>query len=386
MRFLFTSNPLVGHWSPMLPLARAAQVAGHDVVIATGSDAVPELERRGFPAWSVGPVWRTVWDGLLSSPPIEHQTAEDEELAGFLALWSGPARARAHGLVELTRAWPPDIVVREFYEFAGLYVRATCHVTHGLGVHDPDLIQLSNRALDDLRSTLGDPASLEPIEETLYVDPIPPALQPPDCRPFTEFISMRTRSGEVRTRETLPTSVLALPPDRTVYLTFGTIFNPPEVFAMPLRALSQLPINVVATCGSENDPAALEPLPANIVVEQYISQALLLPRCSAVVCHGGAGTVIGALAQGLPMVCLPQGADQFNNSAQVSRVGAGITLTPDQASAESIKDAVQRVLNEPQYRAAARSLRNEISHMRDPAAVVQHIATAATDGAAHIPI
>jgi UDP:flavonoid glycosyltransferase YjiC (YdhE family) len=50
MRILCTSNPLVGHWLPMLPLARAAREAGHDVIIATGPDAVPEIERRGFAA------------------------------------------------------------------------------------------------------------------------------------------------------------------------------------------------------------------------------------------------------------------------------------------------------------------------------------------------
>ncbi|HEX6760773.1 MAG TPA: hypothetical protein VF086_20535 [Propionibacteriaceae bacterium] len=44
MRILCTSNPLVGHWLPMLPFAQAAQQAGHEVVIATGPDAVPEIE------------------------------------------------------------------------------------------------------------------------------------------------------------------------------------------------------------------------------------------------------------------------------------------------------------------------------------------------------
>jgi hypothetical protein len=58
-------------------------------------------------------------------------------------------------------------------------------------------------------------------------------------------------------------------------------------------------------------------------VEQYVWQALL-PRCSVVVCHAGAGTIFGALAHRVPLVCLRRGADRFGNPAQISRIGAGI--------------------------------------------------------------
>jgi len=77
MRILCTSNPLVGHWLPMLPLARAAQEAGHDVVIATGPDAVPEIERRGFTAWSIGSDLETIQTGLRSRPRSPAETDED---------------------------------------------------------------------------------------------------------------------------------------------------------------------------------------------------------------------------------------------------------------------------------------------------------------------
>jgi UDP:flavonoid glycosyltransferase YjiC (YdhE family) len=58
---------------------------------------------------------------------------------------------------------------------------------------------------------------------------------------------------------------------------------------------------------------------------------------------------MGALAYGVPVVCLPCGADQFANAAQVARTGAGITLLPDQVSVESIRDATHRVLDEASY-------------------------------------
>jgi len=38
MKFLFTSTPLLCHFLPMVPLIRAARAAGHEVMVATGSD------------------------------------------------------------------------------------------------------------------------------------------------------------------------------------------------------------------------------------------------------------------------------------------------------------------------------------------------------------
>jgi UDP:flavonoid glycosyltransferase YjiC (YdhE family) len=134
------------------------------------------------------------------------------------------------------------------------------------------------------------------MADTPYVDPFPPMLQPPDDHPFTDVIAMRVGAGQVRPGDVLPDTVVGLPHERTVYLTLGTFFNGAADFAVPLKALGELPVNVVVTCGYEVDPAAFEPLPRNVAVEQWVSQALLLPRCSAAICHAGAGTLIGALA------------------------------------------------------------------------------------------
>ena len=90
-------------------------------------------------------------------------------------------------------------------------------------------------------------------------------------------------------------------------------------------------------------------------------------------CHAGAGTIIGALANGVPLVCLPRGADQYGNATQISRIGAGITLLPEQVSAESIRDATRSVLHDDSYAAAAASVKTEIERLPGPSAVVQEL-------------
>ena len=373
MRILLTSNPLVGHWLPMLPLARAAQAAGHEVVVAAGPNVVPDIERRGLTAWAIGPQLETIQAGLRDRPRAAAESDADRTVADGMAMFADPAVARAHDLLDRTADWRPNIVVREIYELAGMYVAADLHVLHGLGAHYPNFVALAQLVLDRVRSSLGDPAWRVPMTDTAYLDPFPAVLQAPDDQPFTDVIRIRPDAGEVAPGDVLPERVVALPHERTVYLTLGTLFNAAAEFAVPLDALRDLPVNVVLTCGYGAEPEAFEPLPPNVAVERYVSQALLLPRCSAVVCHAGAGTIIGALAHAVPLVCLPRGADQFGNAEQISRIGAGITLLPNQVSAQTIRDAVRTVLDDDSYAAAAASVKTEIERLPDPSAVVEEL-------------
>ncbi|MDQ3675606.1 MAG: glycosyltransferase, partial [Actinomycetota bacterium] len=62
------------------------------------------------------------------------------------------------------------------------------------------------------------------------------------------------------------------------------------------------------TVGPNGDPAAFGPQPPRVVLERYIPQTLLLPVCDVVASHAGSGTVLAALAHGIPQLCLPQAA------------------------------------------------------------------------------
>jgi UDP:flavonoid glycosyltransferase YjiC (YdhE family) len=82
-----------------------------------------------------------------------------------------------------------------------------------------------------------------------------------------------------------------------------------------------------------------------------------------VVSHGGSGTFLGALAEGLPQLCLPQGADQFLNAAACAQSGAGLSLVPGAATPARIADAVNRLLTEPAFRERSAGLAGAIAAM-----------------------
>lgn len=365
MRFLFTTNPLTGHWFPMLPLAAAAVRAGHEVVVATGPDLVGDVERRGFRAWSIGPDLPSVRTRLASRPRAAAESKQERVLGDAMVMFADPGLERARDLLTAAQEWTPDIVVREIYELGGAYLPARLQVLHGVGSHYPGFVGLAQLASSRIAGALGPPAWDQPLGSSLYVDPFPAGLQPPDDTPFADVLRVRPEAGRPDPDPALERRLAALPYASTVYLTLGTFFNGPDAFAEPLAALHDLPVNVVVTCGEGVDPESLGPQPAQVMVARFIPQALLMPRVGVMVCHAGAGTLIGALAAGVPVVSLPRGADQFGNAAQVARRGAGLTLGPDAATPPAIVDAVRSVLTDPAYATAARALAEEIAAMPD---------------------
>jgi MGT family glycosyltransferase len=129
-----------------------------------------------------------------------------------------------------------------------------------------------------------------------------------------------------------------------------------------IRAVAPLHARVVVTLGPALDPARFR-APRRVVVVQQASHAALLKDARLVVTHGGHGTVIRALAAGVPIVVLPLGRDQADNAARVVHVGAGLWLSA-RSSARRIRSAVARALGDEATLSAARRMRAAIAKER----------------------
>jgi MGT family glycosyltransferase len=154
-----------------------------------------------------------------------------------------------------------------------------------------------------------------------------------------------------------------MPYRRSIYLTLGTAFNTADAWRVALEAVQEMKVNVIATIGSDLDPAEPGPQPSHIGLVRFLPQALVLREVDAVVCHAGSGTVLGALAEGRPIVALPMAADQFANAEQIVRTGAGLAVPADARTPESIRSAVEHVLSGPGFAQAASALQAEIAAM-----------------------
>jgi len=152
----------------------------------------------------------------------------------------------------------------------------------------------------------------------------------------------------------------------TVYATLGTAYNrTPGVFAAILAGLRGEPIDLIATINHNQDPAAFGPQPARVHVERYLPQRLVIPRCAAVVTHGGSGTVRTALDHGVPLIIIPIAADQPENARRCVALGVGRSIPPEGRTPEAIRDAVRVVLRDDRYRRNAARLRDEFRTLPD---------------------
>jgi UDP:flavonoid glycosyltransferase YjiC (YdhE family) len=100
-----------------------------------------------------------------------------------------------------------------------------------------------------------------------------------------------------------------------------------------------------------------------VVFEEFRPYAELLDGVDVVVGHGGAGTNLGALAAGVPLVLIPQGADQGGQAERVGAAGAAITIDAEAMRPTTVSLAVAEVLQQPSYRAAARKIADRIAAM-----------------------
>ncbi len=251
---------------------------------------------------------------------------------------------RANDLIEIVERWSPDIVVHDIAEFAAPLVATRAGIPYVEHSYGPavlsDVIHPAGEATAPLWSSHGlAPHPLGGLYRYLYLDVCPPSLQAPEATPGAVQAIRTVETQPSATRLTWLDSLDGRP---IVYVTLGTVYNQNlEIFRVLLDGLRDEALNLVVTVGKQTDPAMLGKQPSNIHVRQYIPQEQLLSHCAAVVTHGGAGSTLGALAFGLPLLVVPQGADHFYNGERVVAAGAGIQLLPDQLTADSAREAVR---------------------------------------------
>jgi len=155
-----------------------------------------------------------------------------------------------------------------------------------------------------------------------------------------------------------PHDEVELPPgdDPLVLVAPSTSQDPDgRVLRAALEGLADEPVRVIATTnrrGGYERPV----VPPNARLVDWLSYAKTMPRCAAVVCHAGHGTVCRALASGVPLVACPAEGDMAENAARVSWAGAGVSLARRLASARGIRLAVRKVLADPGYATRAADL------------------------------
>jgi UDP:flavonoid glycosyltransferase YjiC (YdhE family) len=371
--FTFRSGSL-GHFLPLLPLAREAKEAGHEVAFASGADQSERVVEAGFRFFNAG---------LTYSQPGQEMRQRFRDWPwgnDFEHVYSlifagicGPAMAK--DLPAVFTSFHPDLVVAEVAEFGGPVVAAAASIPWaavGWGLPVPaDIAEAAGQAV----ARMWEERRLNPLPygglyQYCYLDPCPPSLAPRDGPAIAR--TQPLRPDQLADPNGAPDWLLKMSDRPTVYVTLGTsvsfaVAHGNRTVMAVAEGLGGEDLNVIVTGPAANQAS---PMPANIAVASFIPLADLLPRCQLVVSHGGAGTILAALAMGLPQVLLPMGADQFRNAAAVVGAGAGRQLVASELDAVTLRTSVMELLDDTAAALAADTVKNEIAAMPDARSAV----------------
>ncbi len=386
MRVLITSVSAYGHLQPLIPLAKELVEARHEVAIAIGSDLKSRAEAAGFTAFETGMSIDAAFGRLAEIYPDQpyNRLAPSEILGWYLPHLFGEVLAPAmlKDLEVVVQNWKPDVVVHETWEFAGPIVAAEIGIpsvcqTLGLRIDDTILDAVA-AAVAPLWQQRGlEPDLAAGLYRTLCLDTTPESLQDHESARNRDVMHpMRPVAEPPVPGEVLPQWIEQRRNVPLVYMTLGTnsgTNSDVSMFRSVIDGLKGLDIDVLITIGFGKDRSTIGPLPENIHVENYVPQSLLLPYCSAVICHGGPGTILHSLAHGLPLLILPQGADQYIMGERVLRAGVGLRLVPADVNPESVKASVLALLEDIAYKEGACRLQREIEEMPGPEEAVHLI-------------
>ena len=397
-RFLFVVPPLVGHINPTVGVAAELTARGHRVAWAS---ADPGLVRRL--AGDEAVVFSCAGPVLTGEDGVRPAELRGPEALKFL--WERflvpLAEAMAPGVRAAIGEFGPDAVVADQQAFAGGLVAERLRVPWATSSTTsaeftfadalagmPKVADWLDTLLHDLRGRIGDSSGT--------ADPrFSPHLVLAFSTPELAGSGTGAGVGAVDRIRWVGPSMAPRPPSAdfpwswldparaTVLVTLGTANT--DVGARflaecrdALRSRADRvqtvivdPANVLGANGDLDPDLDLDD--KGVLIRSSVPQLPLLERVDAVVCHAGHNTVCEALWHGVPLVVAPIRDDQPVVAGQVADAGAGIRVRFGRVTAPKLGAAIDAVLHEPGYRAAAGRIRTAFRAAGGARAAATHL-------------
>jgi UDP:flavonoid glycosyltransferase YjiC (YdhE family) len=372
VRILFSARPAFGHVFPLVPLALAARKRGHDVTFASGESFLPKLASWGFETRKAGDAIEDAFPKAAAAyPHLLNPERPEFGAAMFVDVLGHRSLEDMKPVLEDVR---PDLVVYEATDVGAAVAAAAAGlpvVCHSLSSWIGVFRDVLRARIPELWEAAGATESVDVTVGHTFLDIWPRSMQAPDA--FTET----NRHQPLRAipwgdpSSTVPEWVESAP-GPLVFVSLGTVFWGKDLLPKLVDALASIDVDALVLAGVDASPDEL-PQTDRVRVAGFVDQPAILRRADAVVHHGGAGTLLGALANGVPAVVLPEGADRPHTATSLVESGAGIRLEPREASAGDVAAAVQTVLEDDAIRRRAREIQAEVADAPAPSEVLEHL-------------
>lgn len=148
---------------------------------------------------------------------------------------------------------------------------------------------------------------------------------------------------------------------RPIYISLGTVFNQAiDFYKLCFKAFGNTDHTVVMSIGERAQISDLGEIPKNFIVKKYVPQTEVLKYTKLFITHGGMNSTHEGLYYGVPLIVIPQGADQPIIAGQVANIGAGMQLQMQRLTANQLREAADHVLNNPSFHKAVANIRESL--------------------------
>jgi rhamnosyltransferase subunit B len=403
LRFLLAAIGSSGDVNPVIGLGAALRARGHEVELATNEIFRPQVEAAGLTLLPLGTAAEA--EAVMADPRLWHPVrgfaciAERALLPNLEPLYRLIADRRDRGI--RVAATTLCLGARAAQERLGIPT-ASLHLqpmvfrslvdNSRLGPFDPGpgmpvalkraLFWVADRAFIDRLAKPGYNAfrarvGLPPVKELfawhhhspelvlgLFPDWFAPAQ--PDWPPQTHLTGfiLEDAGGRPEAHQEAEAFLAAGPPP--VLVTPGSAATDrTKFFANTVKAVSRLGLRAMLVT---NHPGQLPSrLPPGVQAFPYLAFSAVMPRCAAVIYHGGIGTLAQATRAGVPQLVVPNAHDQPDNGQRIERLGLGHSLRPGRYSAR----AATRLIGDLVSSAAIRQRCREMAPRVDRAAALE---------------
>ncbi|MGW5360701.1 macrolide family glycosyltransferase [Actinopolymorpha pittospori] len=340
--------PAVSHVLPSLEIIRELVARGHRVTYANDpavTDLIASTGAELVPCTSVLPVADHIWpedpiaamglfldDAIQTLPQL--RAAYDHDRADLYLYDIGAYAARA--LAE-TQDRPVLQLSPTFVGWKSYSEDMAAHLWHlpGADAYRAKFAQWlaeCGASTTDMDDFSGRPAQALAL--------IPEAMQPHADEVDTEAVTFVGPCFDLRGGAegwTRPADA-----ENVLLVSLGSAYTrQPEFYRQCLAAYGNLPgWHVVLQVGKHTDVRDLGEIPPNVEVHPWVPQRAILEQADAFVTHAGMGGCSEGLLSGVPMIAVPQAAEQFMNADRLVELGVARRIDTADATAESLRTAL----------------------------------------------
>ena len=195
---------------------------------------------------------------------------------------------------------------------------------------------------------------------TLLAD-IPQLVGLKKLRPNLHFIGPLP----YKSKEAVPEEISDMPKDKPViYFAMGSS-GKPELIAEIIEGFKNKPYRVIAPVKSHINNMNVQ-IPGNVILTGFVPAHKVNPLADISVIHGGQNTVMNACLAGTPIVGIGMHAEQQANLDACVRKGFAIRIIKREASAKTILEAVDKLLNDNKAKEEVSMFKAELAKWNGP--------------------